>query len=148
MSDELRNEKAAEIGQRIAQARLEQGRMAQRELAELIGVSERSVQAYEAGEVIPYRFMKALETALHKPVAWILHGDEGVTAPDEALQLVLKELKLLRRDVRKLLDQQRAAEEGDNPGEQDRARSQAGSDGGAASSAAGGRSRQRRHVRG
>lgn len=95
---------AQEIGLRIAQGRMEQGRMSQRELADLIGVSERSVQAYEAGEVIPYRYMKVLETALDKPMAWILHGENGVVAPDESLKAVLKELRAIRREVRELRD--------------------------------------------
>ena len=95
---------AVEVGRRIAQARKEvNGRgMTQRELADLLGVSERSVAAYETGEVIPYRFMKDLERVLDRPVAWFLHGAEVVDR-DEQLVEVLTQLRALRADVRRLL---------------------------------------------
>jgi transcriptional regulator with XRE-family HTH domain len=68
--------RAREIGARIVQARKELGGMRQEELADLIHVSVRSMQAYEAGEVVPYRKLKALETVLGKSMAWILHGED------------------------------------------------------------------------
>lgn len=70
--------RAKAIGKRIAQARLEAGGMSQRELAELIGVTERSVSAYEAGDVVPYRFLSKIEEALQRDKAWILYGDEAM----------------------------------------------------------------------
>lgn len=51
--------------------------MTQRELADLLGVTERSVAAYEAGEVIPYRFMRQLEQLLNRPANWILYGESS-----------------------------------------------------------------------
>lgn len=68
---------AKEIGQRIAQARKEAG-MNQDELAELVDVSRRSLQGYEAGEVIPYKHFRTLAEVLNRPVGWFLHGE-----PDE-----------------------------------------------------------------
>jgi len=65
---------ALEVGRRIVQARKELN-MTQVELAHKIGVSQRSAQAYENGEVIPYRQMKSLSKALKRPQEWILHGD-------------------------------------------------------------------------
>src|SRR4029077_7006859 len=50
---------AEDIGARIRQARGAAG-LTQVELAELIGVSTRSEQGYELGEVIPYRHMRKL----------------------------------------------------------------------------------------
>jgi transcriptional regulator with XRE-family HTH domain len=61
------------IGERIARARTEAG-LTQEELAELIGVSTRSLQGYEAGAVKPYRHMAKLSSTLNRPVAWFLHG--------------------------------------------------------------------------
>lgn len=87
--------KAADVGGRIKQARLEQDGMKQRELADLLGVSERSVIAYEQGEVIPYRFMRELEKALGKPAAWFLHGD-AAPASNDALIL---EIQALRKEI-------------------------------------------------
>ena len=54
---------ALEVGRRIVRARKELG-LTQVELARKIGVSQRSAQAYENGEVIPYRKMKLLSKAL------------------------------------------------------------------------------------
>lgn len=87
-----RDVKAIEIGQRIVAARLELGGMKQEELAELIGVSQRSMQAYESGEVIPYRKMKDLERVLQRPMAWIIHGDEAVVGKDEQLARIESKL--------------------------------------------------------
>ena len=67
------------IGARIARARTEAG-VTQEELADLVGVSTRSLQGYEAGAVKPYRHLDALASALNRPVAWFLHGDD--VAPD------------------------------------------------------------------
>lgn len=70
---------AREIGKRIIAARkeFEPGPISQQELADLIHVSQRSMQAYEAGEVIPYRKLKDIAAVLNKPAAWILHGERA-----------------------------------------------------------------------
>ena len=64
--------------------------MTQRELADLLDVTERSVAAYEAGEVIPYRFMRQLEGLLNRPANWILYGEQPST--DAGLERSLAEL--------------------------------------------------------
>ncbi len=66
---------AQEIGQRIAQARKESGAMTQEQLAELLNVSTRSVQDYEAGSTMPYKVLPRLEEIFKKPIGWFLHGD-------------------------------------------------------------------------
>jgi transcriptional regulator with XRE-family HTH domain len=75
-NDKLRSR---EVGERIAQARREADGMTQRELADLISVTERSVAAYEAGDVIPYRYMNKLEEVLGRSSSWILYGEETPT---------------------------------------------------------------------
>ena len=102
--------RAAEIGERIKQARLEQGGMKQRELADLLGVSERSVIAYESGEVIPYRFMRDLERALGKPSSWILHGDN---TPVDTVSELREEMSELTGLVRNLIEKLEEATGGD-----------------------------------
>jgi transcriptional regulator with XRE-family HTH domain len=67
--------RASEIGARIRQARVAGG-MTQRELADVLRVSEWSVIAYEAGDELPYRQMEHIAEATGKPVAWLYHGDE------------------------------------------------------------------------
>ena len=72
--DENTDDKHA-VGRRIAQARREAG-YTQTELANLVGVKQRSVQAWEYGRTNPYRRLRRLEKVLGRPRAWILHGDE------------------------------------------------------------------------
>jgi transcriptional regulator with XRE-family HTH domain len=109
-------QKGREIGGRIAEARKEAGGMTQEELAALLHVSPRSVQAYESGHVIPYRQLPLLERALGKPAPWFLHGDPELQARDEQFQEILEELRALRREVRELTHSANAsAQRGDRP---------------------------------
>lgn len=86
---------AKTIGERLIAARKEQG-MSQQEVADLIHVSSRSMQAYESDDVVPYRYLRELAEVLEKPMGWILHGDD---APEETGDLkpilldILKELQ-------------------------------------------------------
>ena len=66
---------AREVGERVKQARLEADGMTQRELADFIGVTERTIAAVERGEWIPYRHMSKLERVFERPSAWFLYGD-------------------------------------------------------------------------
>lgn len=93
------SEKGREIGLRIAEARHEAGGMGQRELGELVGVTERSIQAWEAGEVIPYRYLRDLESATGKPAAWFLHGPDAVVGLDQASREILQRLDRLQKSV-------------------------------------------------
>lgn len=93
---------ALEVGRRIVQARKELN-LTQVELARKIGVSQRSAQAYENGEVIPYRQMKALTRALKKTPEWVLHGEPEDGDRLARLEDKVDELtKLLRAVSRKL----------------------------------------------
>src|SRR5215470_4829709 len=47
------------IGARIAQARKAEG-LTQRDFAELLGVTVRSLQHYEAGTIVPYRHFRRM----------------------------------------------------------------------------------------
>lgn len=100
-----RSTKAREIGARIEQARHEAGGMTQAELASLVGVAvqanggSRSVQAWEAGDYIPYRYLKQLESALGKPAAWFLHGEDAIVDHDVATKEILDRLDKLQRAV-------------------------------------------------
>lgn len=94
-----------EIGERIIQARKELG-MRQEELADLTHVSVRSMQAYESGEVLPWRYITDIASVLNKPRDWILHGRDGDTMTDtgvileaiQKLQVTLdKQTELLER---------------------------------------------------
>jgi transcriptional regulator with XRE-family HTH domain len=101
---EERRSKPKEIGRRIAQARHEAGGMTQPELAELIKVAPRTMQAYEQGEIVPYKKLRELERFLNRPAAWFLHGDDALRARDDQFDQILKELRSLRREVAKLAE--------------------------------------------
>lgn len=97
------NDYSAEVGERIVSARKEMG-LTQEELAELAGVSQRSMQAYETGEVIPYRKMREIANVLNVTPSWILHGeDESSDSEIEALNRKIDDLtKLVRSLSRKI----------------------------------------------
>lgn len=87
------------VGRRIARARRDAGGMTQRELANLLQVSERSVAAYEAGTVLPFKYLGKIEAAVDKPRAWLLYGDEAL--PDAG---VVEELERVRESIAERLD--------------------------------------------
>jgi transcriptional regulator with XRE-family HTH domain len=76
-----------EIGDRIKQAR-ERAGLRQEDLADLIGMSTRQVQNYEAGESKQYAKLRAIANATGSTVEWLLgtatdrdgDGDPGTTA--------------------------------------------------------------------
>lgn len=91
------DEKMETVGDRIKAARHDLG-MRQVELADLIHVTERTMQAYESDEVVPFRKLQSLSGVLDRPIAWILHGDKATAEPGEIvplLQEILGELKKL-----------------------------------------------------
>ncbi len=92
---------AKEIGQRIRESRrlLPPAGASQEELASLIHVSGRTMQAYEAGEVIPYRKLAELATVLNVPAAWILHGDKA-QRPTGDLQPAIEEILEVVKEIR------------------------------------------------
>ena len=77
--------------------------MTQNELAELLKISPRTVQAYEQGEIIPYKNLRGLERFLGRPAAWFLHGDEALQAPDVRHDEVMTSLRALHQKVYLLL---------------------------------------------
>lgn len=89
---------AEEVGRRIVQARKELS-MTQVELAKKIGVSQRSAQAYENGETIPYRKMKAIGRAVKKSPEWLLHGEDVTEDKLSSLQSQLDEITALLRTM-------------------------------------------------
>lgn len=79
-----------EIGGRLRDARDELG-LTQEELADLVGVSTRSWQGYEAGDVVPYRHMAKIADITRKSVAWLIHGDTDEPVRDPEWMAPLRE---------------------------------------------------------
>lgn len=104
------------VGKRIAIARKEAGGMTQGELADALQVSKRSVAAYEAGAVLPFRYLGRIETAVSKPKAWLLYGDEALPNPnailarlDGVLDEIVRRLDGLENRVEQLPDRPEAS---------------------------------------
>ena len=64
-----------EVGERVRQARHEADGMTQRELADFLSVTERTIAAVERGEWIPYKHLSKIERVFERPAAWFLYGD-------------------------------------------------------------------------
>lgn len=77
-----------DIGARLKHARHEAG-LTQEEMADLVGVSTRSWQGYEGGDVVPYRHMGRIAEITRRSVAWLIHGDTDEVShdPDEMQRL-------------------------------------------------------------
>lgn len=88
---------AQDIGGRIRQARHETG-LTQEELADLVGVSTRSLQGYEGGDVVPYRHMGRIAEITTRSVAWLLHGETETVSPSvtERLDRIEEQLDEIR----------------------------------------------------
>jgi transcriptional regulator with XRE-family HTH domain len=104
----LQPEYAAGVGERIAQARLELG-LSQRELGMRIGRSERSIQGYEAGYILPYGKLAELEQILQRPAKWFLYGDHAEDSADDGREELLLEMRQLLDELEAALEEVRAA---------------------------------------
>jgi transcriptional regulator with XRE-family HTH domain len=109
------------IGSRIAAARRQAG-LTQRELAERLGITVRSVQNYESGAVVPYKHMGRIESIGSKRPGWLLAADdesEDLLPTIEALRqameqhhaLLREHVEMLRRQTELLREQRDAAQE-------------------------------------
>ena len=109
------------IGVRIAQARRVAG-LTQRELAERLGVTVRSIQNYESGAIVPYRHLARIESVGNKRPGWLLAGEGTGDEPQPTLQalhhamqqhqaLLEDHLQMLRRQTELLSEQRRTNEE-------------------------------------
>lgn len=111
-----------EIGARLKHARLELG-LTQEELADLVGVSTRSWQGYEAGDVVPYRHMQKIAEITRKSVAWLIHGDtDEPTRDPDWMQPLREELSAEVVRLRGLNDALEAELKPARPGRTRRAR--------------------------
>lgn len=80
----------AEVGQRIAGARRQAG-LTQDEVADLLNLTTRSYQDWEAGKVVPFRRMDELAGVLKSSKRWLMWGDEMPPGQDTLLSEKLLE---------------------------------------------------------
>lgn len=84
-----------QIGQRVGEKRRLRG-YTQEEFAELMGVSVRSVQQWEAGETTPLRRLDKMASLLETTVEWILGGDRPAVE--------VETIEQLRADIREVYE--------------------------------------------
>lgn len=94
---------AREIGERIAQARLEAGGMTQDDLAALATFSKRSLQDYEGGVTIPYKHLRELGRLLSRSPEWFLYGEESEEAGLHRLEAQLGEVLSVVQELKAAL---------------------------------------------
>lgn len=86
----MRQFAGAEIGARIQEARKVAG-LTQEQLADLLGLSKRSLQDYESGTTIPFKHLFAIGKVTQRPPDWFLHGDED--RPGEDREELMQDLR-------------------------------------------------------
>ena len=89
-------EEQRRVGARIAVARRAKG-LSQRELAARLGVTVRTLQNYESGRHIPYKYLHAIEGVTGAWPGWILHGEDSETPHGEKLSTILATLNEQRQ---------------------------------------------------
>ena len=92
-------EERQQIGRRVADARRAAG-LTQRELADALGVTTRSVQHYESGTVVPFKHMRRLERVTMTRPGWILGDTDSPELQDslDGLQAAIRRHQSLMAD--------------------------------------------------
>lgn len=93
----------ARVGARIALARREAG-LTQSELAELLGITTRSVQNYESGAIIPYRHLRRIESLTQRRHGWLLSDDTSSGALEDSVAELLDAMEQHTARLRERLD--------------------------------------------
>jgi PAS domain S-box-containing protein len=83
---------AAEVGARIAEARRHAG-LTQQSFAAQLGVTRRSIQAYESGAVVPYKRLDQIGELLDRAPSWLLEGTSSGDAGPPPLGDLRAELR-------------------------------------------------------
>lgn len=106
-NDGARDPRLIEVGSRIKSARLRLG-MEQKQLAEILGVNEKSVSNWEIGLYSPHRHIGPLAAALGVSEVWLWQGAGDQPDMDHMVKIlegnnrllrsILDELRLLRLD--------------------------------------------------
>lgn len=93
-----------EIGERIRSGRKSLG-IRQTELADLLHITERTMQAIEKGEVDPWRYVEAVAPIINKTPGWIWNGKEDLTIKLEPeVRRIDRRLKSVDDKLEEILD--------------------------------------------
>jgi repressor LexA len=99
----MSTQKKYNVGETIKKARKEIG-LSQKEFAQVLHVSDKTVSSYEVGRALPsFEMMKKISKSLHKPITYF--DDDAPEDLDLQLRLNTIERELL--EIKKLLKQRR-----------------------------------------
>lgn len=90
-----------EIGRRIRYKRKEK-LLTMKELADRIGVSDRTIQDYELGKTGAWRKLEQLSEALGATPEWLIRGDETSSSADQ-LAAISRQLDEMHQTVRDMV---------------------------------------------
>jgi len=102
------------IGERISRAR-ELAGLRQEDLADLLGVSTRTVQNYEAGATGAHKHLRLIAEITKVRLPWLLHGEEPAQGDPESDKLSLLQGEVA--EIREML--YRVLESRDEPASQE-----------------------------
>jgi transcriptional regulator with XRE-family HTH domain len=101
MVDNDHKKLAKEIGEKIRKAREEAG-MSQKELANMLSLSDKAISSYEVGRTTPsVLYLKKIGLAVQKPIAYF---DDTPQSDDIDLQIKLKIIERELLEIKKLLE--------------------------------------------
>jgi len=99
----MSTQKKYSLGETIKKARKE-SRLSQKEFADILHVSDKTVSSYEVGRALPsFEMMQKMSKTLHKPITYF--GDDAPEDLDLQLRLNTIEHELL--EIKKLLQARR-----------------------------------------
>lgn len=101
---EGRDPRLVEVGARIKRGRLGLG-LDQKDLAQIVGVTEKTVSNWEIGHYSPHRSIGAISAALNVSESWLWHGTAEAPDQDHVVMLLEEHSRLLRQ----ILDELRLA---------------------------------------
>lgn len=91
----------SELSQRIKDARVD-ARLSQAELAKEVGVSDKSISAYEQGRSTPpFEKLKKISTATHHPLSYFTEENNNEAIISSKLESIERELYEIKRLLKK-----------------------------------------------
>lgn len=96
---------AESIGEKIRYAREEAG-ISQRELGQILQVSDKAISSYEVGRTIPsIRVLKEIGNVVHKPISYFDDSEPN----DIDLQIKIKTIERELLEIKKILEKRQGS---------------------------------------
>lgn len=97
----LKLKKLSELAERIKRARID-SRLSQKELGEGVGVSDKSISAYEKGRSVPSFFkLKTIAKATKHPLIYFIEESKNKATLHQKLSVIEEDLAEIKRLLKK-----------------------------------------------